>query len=122
MKKYAELFYDDDIDRLVDVVYKSCIDKDCATCPNHSNIEENACMTEFICELWRRLQNSKECCIAWENAYKSLLQDVHDHQGSICCYCKNYNRNNCEYFSDLPTEDGIPLSCGKFMWRHEVSK
>lgn len=56
---------------------------------------------------------------SYKTKYQQLLQDVHDYQGSICCYCKNYSRNNCEYFGDLPHEDGIPLSCGKFMWRHE---
>ncbi len=56
---------------------------------------------------------------SYKTKYQQLLQDVHDYQGSICCYCKNYNRNNCEHFGDLPHEDGIPLSCGKFMWRRE---
>lgn len=54
-----------------------------------------------------------------QSKYKSLLQDLHDYQGSICCYCKHFNHNNCEHFGDLPKEDGIPLSCGKFKWRGE---
>lgn len=109
-------------------------------CEDFYDAFQNDCPTTFfkgldsLCKI-HKIDDVGVCCKCWlqevdiynmpdeEVSYKAkyhqLLQDVHDYQGSICCYCKHYNRNNCEHFGDLPHEDGIPLSCGKFMWRQE---
>lgn len=51
----------------------------------------------------------------------ALLADVSDYQGNICAFCKNFkriaHRSFCEYFDNLPMEDGVPLMCGKWEWR-----
>lgn len=56
----AELFLTEDVEELVDKVYKSCCETDCESCPRKNEIDEDVCQSDLIMELWRRWHNAKD--------------------------------------------------------------
>lgn len=78
-----------------------------------SEAEENA--AKEIAELVTK-------CHKLQKERDTLLADVRDYQGSICCYCKNIVRAkgiepSCRVFGEFPITNGLLMSCGRWEYR-----
>lgn len=58
--RMLELFNDKDIDDLVDIAYKRCMNKDCDACPSRNEFDGEICMGDIVRDLWRKWKNAVE--------------------------------------------------------------
>ncbi len=62
--KEVELWSDEDIDRLSDIVYSDCVGEDCDQCPYRLEVNNETCKADIIQELWRKWRNERTECKA----------------------------------------------------------
>ncbi len=90
-KPHLELWSAKDVEEMAQIVYSSCLDKDCDACDRRLEVDDSCCHNDLIGELWRKWRNAEAELAKVKAERDAAIEDIelliHDDCMEVCDLC-----------------------------------